>query len=143
MTVLMDYAHNPAGLLGLTNFVTKMPYKYRTILLNVAGDRRDDDIREFGKIAGDAFDRIVIRKGHYLRGRTEQSIYTLLQEGIAQSENTPQVRIIAESRDAMLHAIKNGRKGELVVTLADRVPDDIAFLHDIRDKLLAEKGNKS
>jgi hypothetical protein len=39
----------------------------------------------------------------------------------------------------MLHAIKNGRKGELVVTLADRVPDDIAFLHDIRDKLMAEK----
>ena len=139
VTVLMDYAHNPAGLRGLTSFVTKMPYKYRTILLNVAGDRRDDDIREFGKIAGDAFDRIVIRKGHYLRGRTEQSIYTLLQEGIAQSENTPQVIIIADRRDAMRHAIKHGRKGELVVTLADRVPDDIAFLHDIRDKLLAEK----
>lgn len=139
VTVLMDYAHNPAGLRGLTSFVTKMPYKYRTILLNVAGDRRDDDIREFGKIAGDAFDRIVIRKGHYLRGRTEESIYTLLQEGIAQSDASPQVRIIAESRDAMLHAIKNGRKGELVVTLADRVPDDIAFLHDIRDKLLTEK----
>jgi cyanophycin synthetase len=136
VTVLMDYAHNPAGLRGLTSFVTKMPYKYRTILLNVAGDRRDDDIREFGKIAADAFDRIVIRKGHYLRGRAEENIYQLLQEGIAQSENAPQVRIIADSRDAMLHAIKNGRKGELVVTLADRVPDDIAFLQDIRDKIL-------
>ncbi len=136
VTVLMDYAHNPAGLRGLTSFVTKMPYKYRTILLNVAGDRRDDDIREFGKIAADAFDRIVIRRGHYLRGRTEENIYGLLQEGIAQSENTPQIRIIADSRDAMLHAIKNGRKGELVVTLADRVPEDIAFLQDIRDKLI-------
>lgn len=142
VTVLMDYAHNPAGLRGLTNFVTKMPYKYRTILLNVAGDRRDDDIREFGKIAADAFDRIVIRRGHYLRGRSEENIYQLLQEGITQSENTPQVRIIADSRDAMLHAIKNGRKGELVVTLADRVPDDIAFLQDIRDKMLeAEQAN--
>ncbi len=139
VTVLMDYAHNPAGLKGLTSFVTKMPYKYRTILLNVAGDRRDDDIVEFGKIAGDAFDRIVIRKGHYLRGRTAENVYELLQKGISQSEATPQVRIIADSRDAMLHAIKNGRKGELVVTLADRVPDDIAFLHDIRDKLAAEK----
>ncbi len=139
VTVLMDYAHNPAGLKGLTSFVTKMPYKYRTILLNVAGDRRDDDIVEFGKIAGDVFDRIVIRKGHYLRGRTAENVYELLQKGISQSEATPQVRIIADSRDAMLHAIKNGRKGELVVTLADRVPDDIAFLHDIRDKLLAEK----
>jgi len=135
VTVLMDYAHNPAGLLGLTNFVTKMPYKYRTILLNVAGDRRDDDIREFGRIAGDAFDRIVIRRGHYLRGRSEESIYALLQEGIAQSENTPQVRIIADSREAMQHAIKHGRKGELVVTLADRVPEDISFLHEIRDMM--------
>lgn len=139
VTVLMDYAHNPAGLRGLTNFVTKMPYKYRTILLNVAGDRRDDDIVEFGKIAADAFDRIVIRPGHYLRGRTAENIYELLQKGINQSEASPQVRVIADSRDAMLHGIKNGRKGELVVTLADRVPDDIAFLHDIRDKLLAEK----
>ena len=139
VTVLMDYAHNPAGLRGLTSFVTKMPYKYRTILLNVAGDRRDDDIVEFGKIAADAFERIVIRQGHYLRGRTAENIYELLQKGIAQSEASPQVRIIADSRDAMQHAIKNGRKGELVVTLADRVPDDIAFLHDIRDKLMAEK----
>ena len=139
VTVLMDYAHNPAGLLGLTNFVTKMPYKYRTILLNVAGDRRDDDIREFGRIAGDAFDRIVIRRGHYLRGRSEESIYALLQEGIAQSENTPQVRIIADSREAMQHAIKHGRKGELVVTLADRVPEDISFLHEIRDMMSEAK----
>ncbi len=141
-TVLMDYAHNPAGLTGLTNFVMKLPNKYRTILLNVAGDRRDDDIREFGKIAADAFDRIVIRKGHYLRGRTAENIYTLLQEGIAQSENEPQVRIIPDSRDAMAHAIKNCRKGELVVTLADRVPDDISFLHDLRDKLAEEKAQR-
>ncbi|MBC7898826.1 MAG: cyanophycin synthetase [Saprospiraceae bacterium] len=142
VTVLMDYAHNPAGLLGLTSFVTKLPHKYRTVLLNVAGDRRDDDIREFGKIAADAFDRIVIRPGHYLRGRTPESIYVLLQEGIAQSENTPQVRIIADSREAMYHGIKNGRKGELVVTLADRVPEDISYLQDLRDKFSDEKSAK-
>lgn len=142
VTVLMDYAHNPAGLRGLTNFVTKMPYKYRTILLNVAGDRRDEDIVEFGRIAGEAFDRIVIRNGHYLRGRTPESVYELLQKGIAEAGTEPAVRIIPDSLDAMQHAIKNGRKGELVVTLADRVPDDISFLHEIRDKLLAEEETK-
>ncbi|MCC6327177.1 MAG: cyanophycin synthetase, partial [Acidobacteria bacterium] len=30
VTVLMDYAHNPAGARGLTNFISKLPYKYRT-----------------------------------------------------------------------------------------------------------------
>jgi cyanophycin synthetase len=64
----------------------------------VAGDRRDDDIREFGKIAADAFDRIVIRQGHYLRGRPAEDIFRLLQEGIAKSDKSPQVRVIADSR---------------------------------------------
>jgi cyanophycin synthetase len=140
-TVLMDYAHNPAGFRGLTDSIGKLPNKYRTVVLNATGDRRDDDIREMGKIAGEHFDRIVIRRGNYLRGRSEQNTYTLLQEGIAQSGKEPQVRTIPESRDAIQHAIKNARKGELVVTLADRVPDDIKFVVEIRDKILQEQAN--
>lgn len=134
VTVLMDYAHNPAGFRGLQSFIRKLPYKYHTCVLNGTGDRRDDDLREFGKIAGDTFERIVIRRGNYLRGRTQEEMFRLLQEGIAQSENTPQVRIIPDSRDAIHHAIKNGRKGELVVTLADLVPKDIEYVQEYRDK---------
>ncbi len=135
VTVLMDYAHNPAGLIGLTDFIGKLPHKYRTVVLNGTGDRRDDDIREFGKIAGDNFDRIVIRTGNYLRGRTPDELHQLLQEGIAQSKNTPTVRIIPDGRTAIHHAIKYGRKGELVVTLADLVPMDIGFVQEYRDML--------
>ena len=136
VTVLMDYAHNPAGLRGLQNFINKLPNKYRTVVLNGTGDRRDDDIREFGKIAGDTFDRIVIRTGNYLRGRTPDELHGLLQEGIAQSENAPQVRLIPDGRTAIHHAIKNARKGELVVTLADRVVDDIRYVQEFRDREL-------
>jgi len=144
VTVLMDYAHNPAGLRGLTAFISKLPNKYRTCVLNGTGDRRDDDIREFGKIAADNFDRIVIRTGNYLRGREPDELHGLLQEGIAQSANEPAVRVIPDSRTAIHHAIKYGRKGELVVTLADRVPDDIGYVQEMRDivdaKRLQEKG---
>ena len=58
-TVLMDYAHNPAGFSGLAKFVSKLPNKYRTVVMTVPGDRRDEDIREMGEIAGNSFDRIV------------------------------------------------------------------------------------
>lgn len=136
VTVLMDYAHNPAGFRGLTNFIAKLPNKYRTVVMNVPGDRRDDDIREMGQIAGESFDRIVIRAGHYLRGRIATEIAALIQEGIASSGKEPQVRIIADSRDSIHHAIKYGRKGELVVTLADVVPDDIAYVQEMRDKMI-------
>jgi len=123
----------------LTKFISKLPNKYRTVVMNVPGDRRDDDIREMGEIAGEAFDRIVIRAGHYLRGRDAGDIAKLIQEGIARSGKEPQVRIIPESRDAIQHAIKYGRKGELVVTLADLVPEDISYVQEIRDKLLEEQ----
>ena len=142
-TVLMDYAHNPAGLRGLQKFISKLPYKHRTVVLNGTGDRRDEDIREFGRVAGDTFERIVIRRGNYLRGRPEEEMYRLLQEGIGESENKPQVRFIPEGRDAIHHAIKYARKNELVVTLGDRVPDDIAYVQEYRDRLLAEQAANS
>src|SRR5687767_5532322 len=96
VTVLMDYAHNPAGALGLTNFINKLPHKQRTVVLNGTGDRRDDDIREFARIIADNFDRVIIRRGHYLRGRTDDGMFQLLKEGIAQSGNKPEVQVIPE-----------------------------------------------
>ncbi|MCW5957314.1 MAG: cyanophycin synthetase [Pyrinomonadaceae bacterium] len=142
-TVLMDYAHNPAGFSGLAKFVSKLPNKYRTVVMTVPGDRRDEDIREMGEIAGNSFDRIVIRQGHYLRGRDPKEITNLINEGISRTGKEPQVRNIPDSRDAIQHAIKYGRKGELVVTLADLVPDDIAYVQEIRDKLLEEQRAES
>lgn len=138
-TVLMDYAHNPAGFRGLTQFIAKLPYKYRTAVLTVPGDRRDDDIREMGRIAAESFDRIVIRKGSYLRGRDAEEIAKLLQEGIDEARTEPQVRVINGNHEAIAHAVKNARKGELVVTLADVVPDDIRYVQEIRDSFLAEE----
>lgn len=134
-TVLMDYAHNPAGFRSLVRFISKLPHKYRTVILTVPGDRRDEDIREMGQIAGEAFDRIVIRSGHYLRGRSADEVARLLGEGIAGSGRNPQVRVIPDGREAFRHSIKYARKGELIVTLADIVPNDISFVQEIRDQL--------
>ncbi len=139
VTVLMDYAHNPAGLRGLVSFISKLPNKYRTCVINGTGDRRDDDIREFGRVAADTFDRMVIRTGNYLRGREPEELHKLLQEGIAQSSNNPTVRVIPDGRAAIHHAIKYGRKGELVVTLADKVPDDIKYVQEYRDMVNDKK----
>lgn len=136
VTVLMDYAHNPAGLNGLTDFINKMNYEKRTVVLNGTGDRRDDDIREFGKIAGDNFDRIILREGNYLRGRTVEEMFALLKEGIAQSKKKPKVEIIEDSREAIHSAIKTAKKGELVVTLADLVAKDISYVQEYRDEYL-------
>ena len=135
VTILMDYAHNPAGFTALQKFINKLHYKHHTIILNGTGDRRDEDIREMGKLAAETADRIIIRRGNYLRGRGEDNMYQLLQEGVKQSVKDVQVRIIHESSDAIRHAIKNARKGELIVTLGDRVREDLEIIKTIRDEI--------
>jgi cyanophycin synthetase len=132
-TVLIDYAHNPAGLNALIKFVKQLPHKHHTVILNGTGDRRDDDLREMGKICGENFDRIIIRRGDYLRGRDEQNMFQLLQEGIKSSGREVVVRIIPESREAIEYAVKHARKSELIVTLGDRVREDIAIVQELRD----------
>ena len=139
-TLLMDYAHNPAGLRELAKFISKLPNKYRTVVLNGTGDRRDEDIREFGKVAGEVFDRIVIRRGNYLRGRDELNMYELLKAGIADSGREPAVRVIPDGANAIRHAVKNARKSELVVTLGDRVVEDIAIVAALRDEYAGTDG---
>jgi cyanophycin synthetase len=134
-TVLIDYAHNPAGLTALLRFIKKLPHKHHSVILNGTGDRRDDDLREMGKLCGENFERIIIRRGDYLRGRGEQNMYQLLQEGIKESGKDVSVKIVPESRDAIQHALKTARKGELVVTLGDRVRDDIEFVKEFRDSV--------
>ena len=84
-TVLMDFAHNPAGLIGLGKFIHKLSYSKFTGVLTGVGDRRDEDLREMGKLSAEIFDKLIIRKGNYLRGRSAEEVFGLLEEGVKES----------------------------------------------------------
>ncbi len=136
-TVLMDFAHNPAGFNALRNFINKLSYKTKIGILSGVGDRRDEDLREMGKLAAETFDKIIIRRGDYLRGRTEAEVIELLQEGIKESDKKIPVKIIYETKDAIDFALNNAKKGELVVILADSVAKDIEFVKNFREEVLS------
>ena len=136
-TLLVDFAHNPAGLLGLGEFVDKLPYPFKTGILSGVGDRRDEDLREMGRIAAGMFDRLIIRRGDHLRGRSEESIFGELQAGVKESGKNPEVLIIKEDDKAVLHALDTAKAGELVVILADSVKFDMAVVNRYREKLYA------
>ncbi len=134
-SALLDFAHNPAGLIGLTNFINKLNYKKKTAILSGVGDRRDEDLREVARITADNFDKIIIRRGDYLRGRSEEEVFNLLREGISESEKDPEVKIVHESKDAIFDAFDHATKDEIVVILADTVSKDIAYVNQYRDKI--------
>lgn len=134
-TVLMDFAHNPAGFMGLRDFINKLNYKHKTALLSGVGDRRDEDIKEMGRLAGETFDKIIIRRGDYLRGRSEKEVLDLLQLGIKASKKNPIIEIVHETKEAIYHAFKKAKKGELVAILADSVAKDIEIVNQYRDEV--------
>lgn len=137
-TVMLDFAHNPAGFKGLQQFINKLNFKHKTCILSGVGDRRDEDIKEMGKLAGETFDKIIIRRGDYLRGRTEEEVLNLLQKGIKASKKNPTVELVKESKEAIYHAFKKAKKGELVAILADSVDKDIAIVKQFRDEVLGK-----
>ena len=80
--VMIDFAHNPSGYEAIEDFLKSVEANKKIGIISGVGDRRDNDIREIGKIAGRMFDHIIIRNEKHLRERPEEEINGLIIEGI-------------------------------------------------------------
>ncbi|MFC4172491.1 cyanophycin synthetase [Microvirga sp. GCM10011540] len=116
--VILDYAHNPAGLQALGDLILKMRPRHRRVIgmINIPGDRRDDDMREMGALATRYFDEIIFREDPARRGRRPGEIVALLAEG-ALSAGFPEQRIsrILEEDEAAELCLRMAQPGDLVV----------------------------
>ena len=134
---LLDFAHNPAGVELLCDFVGKMDATKRVGIISGTGDRRDEDIMEIGKIAGGFFDEIIIRMDKNLRGRTEREITSLLTKGVEQSKPTgATIKVIPDEEEAIMYAYENAVPGSVVVLLADKVEGSLELLKNLQDNEL-------
>ncbi len=128
--VLVDYAHNPAGIKLLGEFVNKMDATHRVGIITGTGDRRDEDITEIGKLSAQYFDEIIIRQDKNLRGRTSEEIIKLLNEGIA---NGKPVKLIADEKEALEYACKNAKPGTIITMLADKVEATLEMVKKMKE----------
>ena len=138
--VLIDFAHNPAGYRGIEGYLENINAIKKIGIIAGVGDRRDEDIKECGIIAGRMFDHIIIRQEKYLRGRTEQEIIDLILEGIAQSGREVTHEIIPKEIDAIKHTIDNAQDGSFIIALSDVVTNAIQIVQEYLDKE-NEEGN--
>jgi cyanophycin synthetase len=86
VTVVVDLAHNEAGVLALLEVLSglRAPGGAVRLVVGAPGDRTDEIIRGIGEIAARRADQVVIgHSGHYLRGREPGELATLLREGAA------------------------------------------------------------
>ncbi|HEV8082732.1 MAG TPA: cyanophycin synthetase [Chitinophagaceae bacterium] len=131
---LADFAHNPAGLNLLCDFVNRLDGTYKVGIISGTGDRRDDDIREIGKISGKNFDEIIIRQDKHLRGRTAEEIINLLVEGIneGKTKDIP-VMILQKEKEAIQYAYDNVKPGAIITIMCDVIPDALDYIKKLKE----------
>lgn len=121
--VLLDYAHNPAGMTALKKFVDSMEATKKVGIIAGIGDRREEDNNLVAKIAAEMFDEIIIRQDKRLRGKTEEELIKMLYDGIKMVDPDYHTTIIPSEKEAIAYAIKNAEPGSLIVISSDVIPD--------------------
>ena len=137
MKVLIDYAHNAHGLETVGDFVERMtasaPHfapgspswsaNLKVAVIATPGDRRDEDMRELGRVAARYFDEIVIREDRNPRGRkrgeTAQHILEGVEQAMAAGHRVGSVEIVLDEMQATRRALSRARPGDLVVLCVD------------------------
>jgi cyanophycin synthetase len=143
--VVIDYCHNVDGMRNLADFARRMNgdgdgtgaggngRAGRAIgVIGMPGDRRDEDMRDYGAFAAGAFDEIIIREDRNLRGRDPGAAATLVADGVRRAREDGTGRTIRTDKildelTAVKAALRRANPGDLVVMCVD---DSIAVYRE-------------
>ncbi|MGB5227964.1 cyanophycin synthetase [Eudoraea sp.] len=132
--ILLDYAHNPAGMRALQKFTDNLEATVKVGIIAGIGDRREEDNNEMGTIAAEMFDEIIIRQDKNLRGKSETDLINMLDAGIKKQDPNKKTTIIPSEKEAITHAVAHAEKGSLIVLCSDVVPDALDLVKYLKDQ---------
>ncbi len=127
ITVLIDYAHNPGGLMMLMAGIAtiRMDQIFKSgiegrigLLLGQAGNRSNEAIAELARVAAIVQpDCIVIKElASMLRGRQLGEVPALLRDGLLAANFPPEkIHLESDEVDAACHLLRWARVGDVVV----------------------------
>ena len=133
-TILLDYAHNPAGMRALQKFTNELEATVKVGIIAGIGDRRIEDNNEMGAIAAEMFDEIIIRQDKRLRGKTEEELIKMLNDGIKKKDPNKKTTIIPSEKEAIKFAVKNAVKGSLIIMCSDVIPDALDLVKHFKER---------
>jgi cyanophycin synthetase len=120
VTVVLDYAHNPAGLTHLLAFACSVAKSDGRVIsiIGTAGDREAEALREIGRIAGAESGLVIVKNtAHYLRGRTAEEMFDLFEQGVRANPSAAEP-IRADSERAGLElALERAQPGDAIAIM--------------------------
>ena len=149
-TVIVDFAHNEAGIDAVMNVAEGVAAGAAgrtapiTAIIGTAGDRPDDTLRGIGRIAASRAQRVAIKETRkYLRGRTAASVVGELLVGVKAGGGATADVPVYPSETAALRAELNGAAGHGHGRGADAPRVIVLMCHEEREEvfeLLAKMG---
>jgi cyanophycin synthetase len=109
---------------ALGTFIERIRHDYGRVvaMVSIPGDRRDDDIREMGRIAARYFDHIIFREAPDGRGRPTGEVNAIMSQGALEA-GVPSNRMqrIVDEAEAVEHCLSMGQPGDLILVLPTSV----------------------
>jgi cyanophycin synthetase len=127
-TVVVDYGHNTSALAAILDAFKNFPDGRRRALYSAAGDRRDADMVELGRMLGDSFDTVILYEDRYVRGRAEGEIMRLMRQGVSQGTRVREIEEIRGSIAAVERALETVQPGELLLLQADEIDVTVDYV---------------
>ena len=121
VSVLVDSAHNPAGMQALFDVAKAMPAKRRILSVGQAGDRTDDLTRQLARNAwAIGLDKINVSELEvYWRGREYGEVFALIKDELLHCGATEDQILYFRTEDESLDAaLEWAPEGDLVIMLA-------------------------
>lgn len=152
-TVIMDMAHNEAGLEALLEVARGLSAPGGAVRLGLgcAGDRTDEAIMSMGEIAGRGADETVLKTTeHYLRGRQAEELASLFRTGLARV-GVLDVPLYPTELEALEALVPHARAGDVVALMCHSQRSEVdAWIREhggrvddartIRRKVVAARG---
>lgn len=130
--VLVDYAHNPAGMQAVGEFIRNVDAQPKVGIVAGVGDRRDEDLVEIGRLAARYFDEIIIRQDKDLRGRTGEEINRLIKLGLQEENPEVPFKEIKDEMRAIAYALEHAARGSFIAIFTDNVNESTKFVEDFK-----------
>jgi cyanophycin synthetase len=137
--ILVDFAHNPHGMLALVAVAKTIPAQRRLLLVGQAGDRSDEAIRELARAAWTLRpDHIVVKEMEsYLRGRALGEIPGLLADEFSRlGVHREAISWAGPEFAGVRRALEWARPEDLLVLA---VHEDLPAVLDLLDRLAASE----
>ncbi|MBK6728183.1 MAG: cyanophycin synthetase [Xanthomonadales bacterium] len=119
--VLFDYGHNAHAVAAMADLAQRLEVPGRRIVVLAGpGDRRDEDIRAIADAVAGRFDHYICRRDDTLRGREADEVPKMLAAQLrSHGVGDAAITLIPDEQEAIGHALKQGRHGDLLLIFAD------------------------